>query len=120
MGIPAYAGSSRWVHPPSGKRRNGISSAVCPICPPRASWCYSTAAGTTGPVSSGILHESEYMEFLHSCPEFERMLVRAGIVLIKYWFSLSDEEQERRFQARMKDPTKRWNLSAMDVQSRSR
>ena len=60
------------------------------------------------------------MEFLHSCPEFERMLVRAGIVLIKYWFSLSDEEQERRFQARMKDPTKRWNLSAMDVQSRSR
>ena len=68
----------------------------------------------------GFCTESEYMEFLHSCPEFERMLVRAGIVLIKYWFSVSDEEQERRFQVRMKDPTKRWKLSAMDVQSRSR
>jgi polyphosphate kinase len=68
----------------------------------------------------GLCTESEYMEFLHSCPEFERMLLRAGIVLIKYWFSVSDEEQERRFQVRMKDPTKRWKLSAMDVQSRSR
>jgi len=64
--------------------------------------------------------ETEYMEFLQSCPEFERMLVRAGIILIKYWFSVSDEEQERRFQDRMKDPTKRWKLSAMDVQSRAR
>ena len=64
--------------------------------------------------------ENEYMEFLHSCPEFERMLVRAGIILIKYWFSVSDEEQERRFQDRMKDPTKRWKLSPMDLQSRAR
>jgi polyphosphate kinase 2 len=68
----------------------------------------------------GFCTESEYMEFLHSCPEFERMLVRAGIILVKYWFSVSDEEQERRFQDRMKDPTKRWKLSAMDVQSRAR
>ena len=68
----------------------------------------------------GFCTETEYMEFLHSCPEFERMLVRAGIVLIKYWFSVSDEEQERRFQDRMSDPTKRWKLSAMDVQSRAR
>ena len=64
--------------------------------------------------------ETEYMEFLHSCPEFERMLVRSGIVLVKYWFSVSDEEQERRFQDRMKDPTKRWKLSPMDLQSRAR
>jgi polyphosphate kinase 2 len=68
----------------------------------------------------GFCTETEYMEFLHSCPEFERMLVRAGIILIKYWFSVSDEEQERRFQDRMNDPTKRWKLSAMDVQSRAR
>jgi polyphosphate kinase 2 len=68
----------------------------------------------------GFCTETEYMEFLHSCPEFERMLVRAGIVLIKYWFSVSDEEQERRFQDRMKDPTKRWKLSPMDLQSRAR
>src|SRR6201984_1377413 len=68
----------------------------------------------------GFCTVSEYMEFLHSCPEFERMLVRAGIILVKYWFSVSDEEQARRFQDRMKDPTKRWKLSGMDVQSRSR
>ena len=64
--------------------------------------------------------EAEYAEFLHSCPEFERMLVRAGITLIKYWFSVSHEEQERRFQDRMKDSTKRWKLSPMDLESRGR
>lgn len=68
----------------------------------------------------GFCTESEYEEFLHSCPEFERMLVRAGILLIKYWFSVSDEEQERRFQDRMNDPTKRWKLSSMDLESRRR
>ena len=68
----------------------------------------------------GFCTEAEYMEFLHSCPEFERMLVRAGIILVKYWFSVSDEEQERRFQARMRDVTKRWKLSGMDLQSRAR
>ena len=64
--------------------------------------------------------EEEYLEFLRSCPEFERMLVRSGIILIKYWFSVSDEEQERRFLARIKDPTKRWKLSPMDLESRAR
>jgi len=64
--------------------------------------------------------EEEYGEFMRSCPEFERMLVRSGIILIKYWFSVSDEEQERRFQARIDDPTKRWKLSPMDLESRSR
>ena len=68
----------------------------------------------------GFCTDEEYREFLRSCPEFERMLVRSGIQLIKYWFSVSDEEQERRFQGRIKDPTKRWKLSPMDLQSRSR
>jgi polyphosphate kinase 2 len=68
----------------------------------------------------GFCTEDEYREFLRSCPEFERMLMRAGIILIKYWFSVSDEEQERRFRARMEEPTKRWKISPMDVQSRSR
>jgi polyphosphate kinase 2 len=68
----------------------------------------------------GFCTEDEYREFLRSCPEFERMLVRSGIILVKYWFSVSDQEQERRFQARMNDPTKRWKLSPMDLQSRER
>ncbi|HEY5738775.1 MAG TPA: polyphosphate kinase 2 [Gammaproteobacteria bacterium] len=67
----------------------------------------------------GFCSEHEYEEFMRSCPEFERMLVRSGIILIKYWFSVSDEEQERRFQGRIKDPTKRWKLSPMDVESRN-
>jgi polyphosphate kinase 2 len=68
----------------------------------------------------GFCTEDEYQEFLRSCPEFERMLVRSGIILLKYWFSVSDAEQERRFQDRLNDPTKRWKLSPMDVESRSR
>lgn len=68
----------------------------------------------------GFCTEAEYQEFMRSCPEFERMLVRAGFILIKYWFSVSDEEQERRFQARIDDPTKRWKLSPMDLESRRR
>ena len=68
----------------------------------------------------GFCDDEEYKEFMRSCPEFERMLVRSGIQLIKYWFSVSDEEQERRFQARLTDPTKRWKLSPMDVESRKR
>ncbi len=67
----------------------------------------------------GFCTEAEYREFLRSCPEFERMLLRSGIILIKYWFSVSDEEQERRFEARLDDPTKRWKLSPMDLKSRS-
>ncbi|HME57285.1 MAG TPA: polyphosphate kinase 2 [Terracidiphilus sp.] len=66
----------------------------------------------------GFCTEAQYREFMQSCPEFERMLIRSGIRLIKYWFSVSDEEQERRFQDRMKTPTKRWKLSPMDLQSR--
>jgi polyphosphate kinase 2 len=66
----------------------------------------------------GFCSEEEYQEFLRSCPEFERMLIRSGIVLIKYWFSVSDAEQERRFQRRIDDPTRRWKLSPIDLKSR--
>jgi polyphosphate kinase 2 len=68
----------------------------------------------------GFCTEEEYREFLRACPEFERMLVRSGIILIKYWFSVSDEEQERRFRDRMEDPTRRWKLSPIDLESRRR
>ena len=68
----------------------------------------------------GFCTEEEYREFLRSCPEFERMLIRSGIVLIKYWFSVSDDEQERRFQQRLNDPARRWKLSPMDLESRRR
>ena len=68
----------------------------------------------------GFCDDEEYKEFMRSCPEFERMLVRSGIQLIKYWFSVSDEEQERRFQKRRTDPTKQWKLSPMDLESRKR
>ncbi len=62
----------------------------------------------------------EYQEFLRTCPEFERMLIRSGIILIKYWFSVSDDEQERRFRDRIENPTKRWKLSPMDLASREK
>lgn len=68
----------------------------------------------------GFCNESEYQEFLRSCPEFERMLIRSGIILVKYWFSVSDEEQEKRFQDRINDPTKQWKLSPMDIEARSK
>jgi polyphosphate kinase len=68
----------------------------------------------------GFCTEKEYREFMRSTPEFERMLVRSGIKLIKYWFSVSDDEQERRFRARIEDPTRRWKLSPMDLHARSK
>ncbi|MFC1607006.1 polyphosphate kinase 2 [Candidatus Latescibacterota bacterium] len=68
----------------------------------------------------GFCTDEEYREFLRTCPEFERMLIRSGIVLIKYWFSVSNEEQERRFQSRIVDRTKRWKLSPMDLESRAK
>ena len=68
----------------------------------------------------GFCTAAEVEEFFRTCPEFERMLVRSGIVLIKYWFSVSEEEQERRFRQRISDPTRRWKLSGMDLESRRR
>ncbi|GGI87716.1 polyphosphate kinase 2 [Shewanella gelidii] len=68
----------------------------------------------------GFCTDDEYEEFLRSCPEFERMLQRSGIVLLKYWFSVSDEEQEKRFRERINTPIKRWKFSPMDLESRNR
>ncbi|MGB0560609.1 MAG: polyphosphate kinase 2 [Spirulinaceae cyanobacterium] len=68
----------------------------------------------------GFCTEAQYQEFMGTCPEFERMLVRSGIILLKYWFSVSDDEQELRFQARTADPARRWKLSPMDLESRDR
>lgn len=68
----------------------------------------------------GFCTNEEYEEFMHSCPRFERIIQRSGIVLIKYWLSVSDEEQERRFSARLEDPQKRWKLSPTDLEARAR
>ena len=68
----------------------------------------------------GFCTDTEYQEFLGACPRFETLLVRSGIRLIKYWFSVSSEEQERRFQARIHNTTKRWKISPMDLESRRR
>ena len=68
----------------------------------------------------GFCTDEEYREFLRACPEFEAMLIHSGIVLVKYWFSVSDEEQERRFKQRINDPEKRWKLSPMDLEARAR
>lgn len=66
----------------------------------------------------GFCSDEEYQEFLLQCPQFEQMLIRSGVKVIKYWFSVSDEEQEKRFQDRINDPTKRWKISPMDLESR--
>ena len=68
----------------------------------------------------GFCTDDEYEEFLRAVPEFEQMLIRSGIILVKYWFSVSDEQQEKRFQQRLERPTKRWKLSPMDLESRGR
>ena len=68
----------------------------------------------------GFCTEKQYQEFLRSCPMYERLLVHSGILLIKYWFSVSSEEQERRFQRRIEDPTRRWKISPMDLESRAK
>jgi polyphosphate kinase len=68
----------------------------------------------------GFCTEAEYEEFMRTCPQFERDLLRSGIILVKYWLSVSDEEQERRFKARLGDPAKQWKLSGMDLEARRR
>ena len=68
----------------------------------------------------GFCTYDEYNEFMRSCPQFEMMIQRAGIILIKYWFSVSDKEQEKRFQDRIDDPTKRWKISPMDLKAREK
>ena len=68
----------------------------------------------------GFCTDDEYEEFMRTCPQFERIIQRSGIHLVKYWLSVSDEEQERRFEARLKDPAKRWKLSPVDIEARAR
>ena len=68
----------------------------------------------------GFCTDEEYEDFMRTVPHLERILIRSGITLVKYWLSVSDDEQERRFQARIKDPSKRWKLSPMDLQARAR
>ena len=68
----------------------------------------------------GFCTQAEYEEFMRTCPQFERDLLRSGIILIKYWLSISDQEQERRFRARLKNPAKQWKLSGMDLEARAR
>jgi polyphosphate kinase 2 len=68
----------------------------------------------------GFCTDAEYEEFMRTCPRFERIIQRSGIVLLKYWLSVSDEEQERRFEARLKNPEKRWKLSPIDLEARAR
>jgi polyphosphate kinase len=68
----------------------------------------------------GFCTAEQVEEFFRDCPEFERMLIRSGIILVKYWFSVSDDEQDRRFQARLDDPLKRWKISEMDLDGRDR
>jgi polyphosphate kinase 2 len=68
----------------------------------------------------GLCTDEEYHRFLRQCPTFERMLIDDGIILLKYWFSVSDDEQERRFQERLTNPLKRWKLSEMDIEGRNR
>ena len=68
----------------------------------------------------GFATDDEVQEFLRTCPDFEGMLIRSGILFVKYWFSVSDKEQERRFKGRIENPTKRWKLSGMDLESRAR
>ncbi len=68
----------------------------------------------------GFCTEDEYQEFMRACPRFERIIQRSGLILIKYWLSVSDDEQERRFKARIDDPSKQWKLSSMDLEARAR
>ncbi|TVR59989.1 MAG: polyphosphate kinase 2 [Gemmatimonadales bacterium] len=68
----------------------------------------------------GFCTDEEYDEFLRACPRFEKLLIRDGIILLKYWFSVSAEEQERRFQSRIESTVKRWKISPMDLESRAR
>ena len=92
------------------------------ICPPRARSCCSTAAGTTARAWNGswafVMMPSTRSS--SPAPEFEKMLARSGIQIIKYWFSVSDNEQEARFESRINDPLKQWKLSPMDLESRRR
>ena len=91
-------------------------------CRPPARWSCSTAAGTTAPAWSTSWASAPRTSTRSSCagcPQFERDLLRSGIILVKYWLSVSNEEQERRFKARLHDPAKQWKLSGLDLEART-
>src|SRR4029450_9190728 len=129
-------GTIKRIHEPLNPRGANVVALGAPTERERTQWYFQRyvahlpAAGEIvlfdrswykragGPRVTGFSTEEEYQEFLRACPEFERMLLRSGIILIKYWFSVSDAEQERRFQRRTADPARRWKLSPMDLKSR--
>jgi hypothetical protein len=98
----------------SGSVRNGISNATSRTFLPAGKSSFSIEVGTTAPGVErvmGFCTEADCEEFFRSVPEFERMLVRSGIILIKYWFSITDDVQQFRFMMRIQDPLKQWKLS---------
>ena len=112
LGVPTERERSQWYF----QRWSAHLPAAGEIVLFDRSWC--TRALTERVM--GFCGEDEYQEFLRSCPQFERMLIRSEVAVLKYWFSVSDEEQERRFQARAADPKRRWKMSPMDIESRDR
>ena len=110
LGIPNNREKSQWYF----QRWVAELPAAGEVCLFDRSW-YTRAITE---YVQGFCTEAEYREFMASCPQFERMLMRSGMILLKYWFSVSDEEQERRFQQRAADPKRRWKLSPMDIKSR--
>lgn len=110
LGIPSDREKSQWYF----QRWVAELPAAGEVCLYDRSW-YTRAITE---YVHGFCSEEQYREFLASCPQFERMLMRSGMILLKYWFSVSDEEQERRFQQRAADPKRRWKLSPMDIKSR--
>jgi len=112
LGVPTERERSQWYF----QRWSAHLPAAGEIVLFDRSWC--TRALTERVM--GFCTEDEYQEFLRSCPQFERMLIRSRVAVLKYWFSVSDEEQERRFQARAADPKRRWKMSPMDIESRDR
>jgi polyphosphate kinase len=110
LGVPTERERSQWYF----ERWSAHLPAAGEIVLFDRSWC--TRALTERVM--GFCSDDEYQEFLRSCPQFERMLIRSGVAVLKYWFSVSDEEQERRFQARAADPRRRWKMSSMDIKSR--
>ena len=109
-----------WPSPTTRNAANGTSSATSSTCPRPARSCSSTAPGTTVPRSRaryGFCSREQCQAFLEETPEFERLLVKHGIRLVKYWFAVTREEQGRRFAKRRTDPLKRWKLSPIDLAS---
>ena len=108
---------------PTARRPRSTCSDTCSTSPRRAKSSSSIGAGTTAPASSTSwvsAREKEHERFLELCPQIEKFLIEGGIILIKLWLEVSNEEQKRRFEARIEDPVRQWKLSPMDLPSRTR